>query len=174
MDLPEADRLPGDLADDMFAEFTSSADIEFDYTRRKFLLAVGLPESATDRAFEWDGWTAGLIRKGLGILAENRRLDMPAVVAEALNTRATRRKVASEKVAEAERELQRAQDAVRLVESRRLLAALLPTDEVVGLLHRYEGHHFRQMREAVHTLHRLQRAKAARSGPESATADATD
>jgi|GEM_PF-4881104 len=99
---------------------------------------------------------------------------MPAVIAEAVKSRATRRRAATERVAEAERELQRAQDAVRLVESRRLLVALLPTDEVVGLLHRYEGHHFRQMREAVHTLHRLQRVKAARSGPESAPADDTD
>src|SRR5262245_7136642 len=137
----------------MFGEFTSVGDTDFDYTRRKFLLAIGLPESATDRPFEWDGWTAGVLRKGLGILAANQRLDMSAVVGEAVKGRSTRRRVASEVVAEAEREVERARDTVRVIESRRLLAALLPTDEVIGLLHRYEGHHFRQMTDAINTLH---------------------
>jgi hypothetical protein len=170
-DMPDAEHLSGDRVGDMFREFTDVGYTGFDYHRRKFLLAAGLPESATKEPFEWDGRTAGLVRKALGILAKNQSLDMAEVVSEAMTGRAERRRSAKASVAAGERAVERAQEGVRLVEARRQLAALLPTNEVIGLLHRYEGHHFRQMTEAVNILQRLQRAKIARSGPDSESAD---
>jgi hypothetical protein len=134
----------------------------FDCTRRKFLLAVGLPESAVARPFEWVGWTAGLERKALGILAENQDVDMLAVIAEAVEGRNARRSEVRAGVAAAEQKVRDAQEAARLVEARLLVMSVLPIGEVHALLQRYEGHHARQMAEAIRTLDTLRRAKAAK------------
>jgi hypothetical protein len=137
-------------------------DTGFDYTRRKFLLAVGLPEAAVAKPFGWAGWTAGLVRRALGILSENQNLDMPAVITETVERRNSRRAEVRAGLAAAERKVRDAKEAARLVKARRLLKAVLPIGDVHVLLQRYEGHHGRQMAEAIRTLDTLRRAKAAR------------
>jgi hypothetical protein len=146
----------------MFDEFRTVGDTGFGCTRLKFLPAVGLPEAAVGMPFEWAGWTAGHVRKALGILARNQDLDMPAVIAEAVEGRNARRAEVRAGVAATERRVRDAHEAARLVEALRLLKSVLPIGDFLVLLQRYEGHHARQMAEAIRTLDTLRRAKTAR------------
>ena len=35
----------------------------------EFLAALGVPRDELDRAFEWEGWTAGMVKKALARMA---------------------------------------------------------------------------------------------------------
>jgi len=101
-----------------------------------------------------------LFRESLEILAKNQDLDLPEVIAEAVEGRNARSAEVRDGLAKAEQKFRDAQEAARFEEARRLLKAVLPIGDVHVLLQRYEGHHARQVAEAIRTLDTLRRAKA--------------
>src|SRR5262249_5125018 len=64
-------------------EETECPDIE----DTDFLASVGIPEEELDEAYRWDGWTAGMVRKGLAELAYSIRIPPEKLLVKALKKR---------------------------------------------------------------------------------------
>ena len=61
-------------------EETECPDIE----DSEFLAGVGIPEGELDDAYGWDGWTAGMVRKGLTELAYDLGIAPERLLTKAL------------------------------------------------------------------------------------------
>jgi hypothetical protein len=143
-----------------------------------FLKGVGVPKDELNYSEEWTGWTVGMVRKGLRLVALQARFPL-----EELQARLTAR--ASENVEESREEVRRCQKEVqtlrrRLQATEELLQAAeervcqqryLPDTETLDKVLRYESHVSRQMLQTLHTLERLQAARAGTDVPPPAALD---
>jgi hypothetical protein len=138
-----------------------------------FLAGLGVPEDDREEAWDWTGWTAALVRRAVEAMAQ----ECGGAPERAL-TRALRRR--EHQQAQGQREVRRlGQEAARLErrlrdqEERLRLRRLLPDAKTLDKVLRYESHVSRQMLQALHTLERLQAARAGEPVPPPAALDVT-
>jgi hypothetical protein len=123
-----------------------------------FLQALGLP---ADADADEVNWTAGLVRRGLALLAKMGRTSV-----EKLTQRATRsveedRADAAAKVETLAAKVKAQQRRRRTLTERALARRTLPDEGAEAKVLRYEAHLNRQL---FQTLHELERMQASRSG----------
>jgi hypothetical protein len=132
-----------------------------DTTEAAFLVRVGVPEDEMDAPWDWQGWTAGMVRRGIALVAAHAEYPVDKLLSRMV---ATNRDYIEEKRHEV-RSLAAKAQAIRrrakAAEDRSRLYRLLPDAPMLEKLSRYEAHLSRQLSQALHELERL---KAARDG----------
>jgi hypothetical protein len=140
--------LPG--LDDSYVEFDAPA----------FLARLGVSEAYHQKPYDWSGWTAGLVRRA----AAEAAATVGAAGNSLLSTARTDRLAWAEKSAGAVGRLEvEAADLRRRIADRHrraVLRAAVPDAPTLEMVTRYEAHLSRQMLQALHTLERLQVARA--------------
>ena len=127
----------------MYAVAEAVDDDDFDFEK---LRLPGVPDDSDME--EFDGWTAGQVRRGIAAIAKASK-RRPGVLIEAVRAKARvamRAKRSAVKVVTAE-----------LARMRR--ARVLPTGDDLDKLTRYESHLERSLYKALHELQRLQAAR---------------
>jgi hypothetical protein len=126
-----------------------------------FLESVGVPEEWQSDAEQWNGWTAGMVRAGAKILADDSRVRTEVLMERVLRFVAKEAQVQQQEAEELESELgelaRTAADAERVARDR----ALLANEEMVEKVMRYESHLNKQLTQ---TLHQLERWQGIRTG----------
>ncbi len=157
--LPAEHKLDGSTAYALLREVGAYApdghEQYIDIEDRAFLAQIGVPADWLDDADWWDGWTVGMIRAGIKIIADGCKLTEAALTEWAVNEADRTAAAERRKVMRLEAELARVTAAnagpERVVRGR----ALLPPADVVDKLSRYEAHLNRQLTQTLHTLERL-------------------
>jgi hypothetical protein len=148
-------------------------DRAVDGTDDAFLVRVGIPQDELENCWDWDGWTVGMVRKGLNLIA-----NLAKFPAEKLQVRlsADAREDVEEKgqkVRDLQRQVKDHRQRVKAMEERKRRKRILPDDSTINKVLRYEAHVSRQMLQALHTLERLQAARAGADVPPPAALDVT-
>jgi hypothetical protein len=133
----------------------------FDISEAAFLVRVGVPEDELDAPWDWQGWTAGMVRRGIALVAAHAEYPADKLLSRMA---ATNREYIEEKRHEVRSLTAKAQSIRRrakAAEDRSRLHRLLPDASMLEKLSRYEAHLSRQLSQALHELERL---KAARDG----------
>jgi hypothetical protein len=138
-----------------------------------FLAIVGVPHDEIDTAFAWEGWTAGMVKKGLARLASAAKLPPEKLLARAVKARQDIQESNKAAVGTLERKVMDLRRHVRIQEERAQQRLLLLDEKTLGTVSRYEAHLSRQMLQALHTLERLQAARAGQTVPPPAALDVT-
>jgi hypothetical protein len=152
--LPDDKRLPGEDASSVLWAFAGR--VEEDVDLEEVELPGEIPEWASlygDPA-EWDGWTVGLMRTCISAIASHTGEDEEEILEAAL--RMARLDVASAKTRVEKVE----QDLKNMVRER-----LLPDDETLSKVARYEAHLSRLFHKALHELEALQTRRLGGSAP---------
>jgi hypothetical protein len=139
----------------------------------EFLAALGVPRDELDRAFAWEGWTVGMVKRGLARMAAAAELPPDKLRARAVKARQEVQDKGKAEVQELERQAKDLRRRVRVQEERARQRLLLPDENTLGKVTRYEAHLSRQMLQALHTLERLQAARAGQPVPPPAALDVT-
>jgi hypothetical protein len=132
-----------------------------DTAEAAFLVRVGVPEDELDAPWDWQGWTAGMVRRGITLVAAHAKYPADKLLSRMV---ATDREYIEEKRHEVRSLTVKAQAIRRrakAAEDRARLYRLLPDASMLEKLSRYEAHLSRQLSQALHELERL---KAARDG----------
>jgi hypothetical protein len=137
-----------------------------------FLAGVGVPADAWADPYSWDGRTAGLVRKGVALIAASAKAGPDALLARALKAAQRSEGENRGRAQRCERKVRELRRRVRAQEDR-LRRRLLPSADELGKVLRYEGHVGRQLQQAPHTLQRLQAARAGEYVPPPAALDVT-
>jgi hypothetical protein len=138
-----------------------------------FFAGLGVPEEELEDPGAWNGWTAGLLRKGLSCVAGAVGLALEKLLARATAKRQGTQEQHEAQARELEREVKRLRQRLRVQEDRLRQQRLLPDAKTLGTLTRYEAHLSRQMLQALHELQRLQAARAGEPVPPPAALDVT-
>jgi hypothetical protein len=125
-----------------------------------FLVKLGVPREALEEPYRWNGWTAGMVRRGVEILARLSKTDPARLLAVALAGRRRHQDVGKAKVKKLSRAAKELRGRVRAQEDRMRQRLVLPPADVLDKVMRYEAHLNRQMLQALHELQRLQAARA--------------
>jgi hypothetical protein len=152
-DYPDERKLPGPDADAVLWAVAGRVDEETDLEE---LELPGVPEWAGlygDTA-EWDGWSVGLVRECLYVIASAAGEDLE-VLMEGAREKARLDVISAKHVAEKVEE--------RLQYMRR--ERLLPDDKTLEKVSRYEAHLSRLMFKALHELEALQVRRSGGSAP---------
>jgi hypothetical protein len=132
-----------------------------DIAEAAFLVRVGVPKDELDAPWDWQGWTAGMVRRGIALVAAHAEYPadklLSRMVAADLEYIEEKRHEVRSLTAKAQAIRRRAKAA----EDRSRLYRLLPDAPMLEKLSRYEAHLSRQLSQALHELERL---KAARDG----------
>jgi hypothetical protein len=150
-------------------------DVEecFDTNEVDFLVRLGVPEDELDAPWDWQGWTAGMVRRGIAIVAAHSNYPAAKLLARMV---AGDREQVEEKRQEV-RSLEAKAKAIRrrakAAEERARLHRVLPDEITLEKLSRYEAHLSRQLLQALHELERLKAARAGAHIPPLATLDVT-
>ncbi len=128
----------------------------------EFLTGLGVPEGVN---FDQADWTAGLVRRGVAVIARAARTD-----AETLTTRALRGvKEHRDDLAGQVRDLTATVKALRrkrqVQVERQQARLILPEVNAEGRVIRYENHLSRQLFQTLHELERIQASRAGRPVP---------
>jgi hypothetical protein len=142
---------------------------------KTFLAAVGVPpeECDPDRAYDWEGWTVGMARRGQALLAQAGGLTAEQLLGRALGGLRYAVRKPEEEEREARRKVQDLRRRLKAQEERQRLLRVVPDGPTMDKVMRYEGHATRQMLQALHTLERLQAARAGAPVPAPAALDVT-
>jgi hypothetical protein len=132
-----------------------------DIEDHEFLAAVGVPADWRDDADWWEGWTAGIIRAGVKIIAEASGMTEAELIERAVRGADQTADVERRKALKLEAELDRVIEANAGPEQVARGRAVLPSAEVVDKVMRYESHLNKQLTQ---TLHMLERLRAIRDG----------
>ena len=136
-----------------------------------FLVRVGVPEDELDAPWTWKGWTVGMVRRGISLVAAHAKYPADKLLARMV---AADREHVEEKRQEV-RQLEAKAKAIRrrakAAEDRARLHRLLPDSAMLDKLSRYETHLSRQLFQALHELERLQAARAGADVPPPAVLD---
>jgi hypothetical protein len=125
----------------------------------EFLAELGQPE---DESFDRVPWTAGLVRRGLAVIAGHARYPPERMADRWLRELQEHRDGLSEKVAELAAEVKALERRRRVLVVRKQAGLTLPAAEAEGKVLRYEGHLSRQLFQTLHELERLQAGRAGR------------
>lgn len=120
-------------------------------------ILLALPVEGLPPGDEWPafrGWTAGLLRRALAVMAQHRRVPLEQFLAAAIVR-------GEESEAKAERDLVELETELdRMRRSR-----LLPADNALHTLQRYEAHLNRQLYQAIHQLEAIQARRGGSAVP---------
>jgi hypothetical protein len=175
--LPElSDSAPvsGDDAYGVFADLLSALPDEGDGTdieEPDFLIAVGVPEDELDDAYGWDGWTAGMVRKGLAELAYSIGSAPERLLAKTVKKRKGIQEQNMDAVQRLEATVKVLRRRVKAKEDRLKQERMLPEANTLQKITRYEAHLSRQLLQALHELQRLQAARGGQAVPLPAALD---
>jgi hypothetical protein len=131
-----------------------------DATAASFLLRLGVPQDEVDRPWDWPGWTVGLVRKGLALIAAQAQFPADRLLARMLVTHREGVTEKAVKVRDLARKAQTLRRRVKATEDRERLRRLLPESVALDKVLRYEAHVSRQLLQVLHTLERLQASRA--------------
>jgi hypothetical protein len=145
----------------------------FDLDDEKFLGEVGLPADERKRPWYWDGWTAGLVRRAVVVMAQQSQTSPQKILSRALRDREQEQADERAECQRLAREAARLQGKVEQQVERQRVRRLLPDGPTLDKVMRYEAHLSRQMLQALHTLERLQAARAGEPVPPPAAVDVT-
>ena len=144
-----------------------------DINEADFLVRVGVPAEELDAPWEWKGWTAGMVRRGISLVAAHAQYPADRLLARVIagdrEHLEAKRQEARGLAAKAQTIRRRAKAA----EDRARLHRLLPDEPMLEKLARYEAHLSRQLSQALHELERLQAARAGARLPPPAALDVT-
>jgi hypothetical protein len=152
--LPDDKRLPGEVASSVLWAFAGRVDDEVDLEEVESPAEVPEWAGLYGDTAEWDGWTVGLVRECISVIASHVGEDEEELFEAAV--RMARLDVASAK-ARAE-EIER--DLKNMVRER-----LLPDDETLSKVARYEAHLSRLFHKALHELEALQTRRSGNVAP---------
>jgi hypothetical protein len=148
-------------------EEEEGADIE----DSDFLSIVGIPEDELDDAYNWHGWTAGMVRKGLAELADSVGREPEKLLAKAAKQR---RGIQEQNMAEVQRleaTVKVLRRRLKVKEDRLKQERMIPEANTLQKITRYEAHLSRQLLQALHELQRLQAARGGQAVPLPAALD---
>jgi hypothetical protein len=138
-----------------------------------FLAAVGVPEEAHSDSYEWTGWTAGMIRRGMALFAKAGRMTPDKFLARTRAEVIGDRDKAAAKVPSLAATVKDLRRRVKVREERRVSLARLPDEAALDNVLRYEAHAGRQLTTALHDLERLQAARVGKHVTPPAVLDVT-
>jgi hypothetical protein len=147
-----------------------SVDLDKDPSFRTWL---GAPKEGLDSAFRWDGWTAGLLRKTVAYLAGRCGQTSEQLLETVQQKEEEALQEPKSEIRALERDAKKLRREVKECEDRLRRRRMLPDDKALDKVVRYESHLNRQMLQALHTLERLQAARAGRDVPPPAALDIT-
>jgi hypothetical protein len=175
--LPDEAGVCGDdaygLLEDISGELPGAEDESFDVEDRAFLTRLGVPADEVHDAWNWEGWTAGMVRKAVDQMAREFKTDPNKLVAKALRGREGIQAEGKKEVRRLGQEVRRLEQKVQEKEARLRQRRILPEDRTLDKVVRYEAHVGRQMLQALHTLERLQKARAGEHVPPPGAIDVT-
>jgi hypothetical protein len=175
--LPElSDNAPvmGDDAYGVFEDLLSALPDEGDGTdieEPDFLIALGVPEDELDDAYGWEGWTAGMVRKGLAELAHSVGREPEKLLTKALKKRRDIQEQNADAVQRLEATITLLRRRLKAKEDRLTRERMLPDANTLQKITRYEAHLSRQLLQALHELQRLQAARGGQAVPLPAALD---
>jgi hypothetical protein len=158
-ELPDCNSIDGDDLDGLLSDLNDEITDEdklFDVNDPEFLAGLGVPEEHHDDAFDWDGWTAGMARKAVAAMAEALKRSPDALMADALEERREVQECGAAEVEKLEAQVKRLRREIKLKAERMKRERILPDDDTLQKVTRYESHLSRQMYQALHELQRLQ------------------
>jgi hypothetical protein len=175
--LPAEAPLDGDDAYGALEDFTSGLPMaegeSFDFEDRGFLAGLGLPADELSAPFDWDGWTAGMVRRALQAMARQFKTTPEKVLTRAAEERQRMQSEGKAEVRALQRQVKDLRQRVQAKQDRLTRERLLPDGETLQKVSRYEAHLARQLYQALHELQRLQAARAGQPVPPPAALDVT-
>jgi hypothetical protein len=138
-----------------------------------FLVRVGVPEDELDAPWDWQGWTAGMVRRGIALVAAHAQYPPERLLGRMVELD---REFIDEKRQEVRKLATKAQAIRRrakAAEDRARLHRLLPDTHMMEKLTRYEAHLSRQLSQALHELERLKATRDGAAVPPPAALDVT-
>ena len=173
-ELPDDVPVSGDDAYGVFEDLLSALPDEGEGTDSDspdFLTSVGIPEDELDDAYRWDGWTAGMVRKGLTELANSTGREPGKLLAKALKKRRGIQEQTMDEVQRLETTVKVVRRLVKAKEDRLKQERMLPEASTLQKITRYEAHLSRQLLQALHELQRPQAVRGGRAVPLPAALD---
>jgi hypothetical protein len=140
------------------AQMMNSPGIE----EEEFLMELGATNGAGIHEVEW---TAGLVRRGLALVARNGRVPADQLAVKVLPALKALRDERQAAVATRTAEVEHLERKQRLAAERRQAQLTLPEGNAEAKVLRYESHLSRQLYQALHELQRLQAARAGQPVP---------
>jgi hypothetical protein len=125
-----------------------------------WLCRLGVPQDEVGDAFEWPGWTAGLLRRACEQIAQAAKVKLGRLLAWAVADGQQSKADARERLPKLEKEVKDLRRRLRTQEERLRQRRILPDDETLNKVTRYEAHLSRQLLQTLHTLERLQASRA--------------
>jgi hypothetical protein len=126
-----------------------------------FLRELGMPDEFHDEPMEWDGWTAGIVLRGMEVIAKTASWTGKKLLDRAI--RDLTRKITSdgEKLNRLEKQFIDVKRDVEIEESQARVRSLIPRGDSVEIVMKYEGHLHRQLTQTIHELERRQAKRSA-------------
>lgn len=154
-DYPDEKKLSGTDADAILWAVAGRIDEDVDLEELE-LAELGVPEWAGIDGYtaEWDGWSVGLVRKCLSLIASVAGEDLEGLMEGA-------REKARLDVISTKHEAERVEKQLHNMR----LERLLPDDKLLEKVSRYEAHLSRLMFKALHELEALQTRRSGGAAP---------
>jgi hypothetical protein len=137
---------------------------------------LGVPPDWLADPWAWDGWTAAVVRLGIDLLvfeADAHAPDGYTPAASALVYMEDWRAQTRAELRQLEGEVHRLEQRLAARRDGKRQQALLPKQPALDSILRYEAHLNRQLLQSLHTLERLQAARAGQPVPLPAALDVT-
>jgi hypothetical protein len=125
-----------------------------------FLAALGVPENERETPYHWNGWTAGMFRKGLAEFAKAAKRKPTTLLARVKYNFQECVSQAQQRFADLLAKRNDLHRRSRIREQQARAQRILPDEHTLERLLRYESHISRQLTTTLHTLERLQAACA--------------
>jgi hypothetical protein len=174
--LPDAEPVDGGDASGAFTDLVNALPEDAhapDVEDEDFPVGLGVPRDQFEDVYDWAGWTAGIVRRGLEQIAREGRCAPDRLLARATDYRREIQEKNRKQARELERQVKELRRLLRAREERLRQRRRLPDEQTLGMLSRYEAHLSRQMYQALHELQRLQAARTGESVPPPAALDVT-
>ena len=120
---------------------------------KKFLASLGIPQDKLENPFAWKGWTVGIVRRSLAEVAKVLKTGTNEVLAQAIECQ---RSWQQKEIQDLKRRAKDLSCRVRACADRLRTKRMLPPQETLDCVTRYESHLSRQLLQALHELQRLQ------------------
>jgi hypothetical protein len=138
-----------------------------------FFASLGVPEDALPDVYEWDGWTAAIVRQGLKRIADAASIEPEKLLVCALHRRQEAQTEGRATVRVLQKKVGDLRRRIRVRDVRLRQRRMVPHGEALEKILRCEAHLSRQMLQALHELQRLQAARAGQPAPLPAALDVT-
>jgi hypothetical protein len=132
-----------------------------------------VPEEERSDPWAWTGWTGRALKQGLKRIAQAAKLPAEKLLARATENRRQTQQSNQGEVNSLQRKLREIRQRVKAQKERQRQRRMLPDGATLEKITRYEAHLSRQMLQALHTLERLQAARAGQAFPPPAALDVT-